>query len=88
MAAPTPGSGRANPAPAIVASILAGAGVIAVVGTLLPGWAGITGAPAVWIPVVFYAVALADIAVAAWLWRKLKALRRSSSSAGGPVQRQ
>jgi hypothetical protein len=88
MAAPTPSSGRANPAPVIVISILAGAAAIAIVGTLLPGWAGITGAPAAWIPIVFYAIALADIAVAAWLWRKLKAIRRSPSPASGPVQRQ
>lgn len=87
MAAPSPTPRRASPAPAITGSILAGAALIAIVGTLLPGWVGITGAPATWIPIVFYAVALIDVLVALWLWRRLQAARQASS-AGGAVQRQ
>ena len=83
MAAPSRTPRRANPAPAITVSILAGAALIAIVGTLLPGWVGITGAPATWIPIVFYAVALIDVLVAVWLWRRVQAARRGQ----GPVQR-
>jgi len=71
-----------------VASVLAGAAFVAVIGTLLPGLVGITGAPAVWIPIVFYAVAAGDVLIALWLWRKLKAMREGSSHSSGPVQRQ
>jgi protein-S-isoprenylcysteine O-methyltransferase Ste14 len=78
----------ARPAPiAVVASVLAGAVLVAVIGTLLPGLAGITGAPAIWIPIVFYAVAVVDVLIALWLWRRLKAMRQSSAHSSGPVQR-
>ncbi|HEX6120623.1 MAG TPA: hypothetical protein VFZ03_14335 [Dongiaceae bacterium] len=83
--APKPGSaGGARTVPAIVAvSVLAGAAMVAIVGTLLPGWVGITGAPAIWIPIVFYAVALIDVLVARWLWRRVLAARQDRR----PVQR-
>jgi hypothetical protein len=71
----------------VLASILAGAALVAIIGTLLPGLAGITGAPATWIPIVFYAVAVADVLIALWLWRRLKALRSAPQNTG-PVQRQ
>jgi hypothetical protein len=81
---PKPGAGGANAVPAIVAaSVLAGAAMLAIIGTLLPGWVGITGAPAAWIPLVFYAVALIDVLVALWLWRRVQAARQGR----GPVQR-
>ncbi|HEY1385328.1 MAG TPA: hypothetical protein VGF43_17015 [Dongiaceae bacterium] len=72
----------------VVASVLAGAAFFAIFGTLLPGLAGITGAPAIWIPIVFYGVAVVDVLIALWLWRKLKALRQSAPGGTGPVQRQ
>jgi len=87
--APNSGSSRTAPM-VVVASVLAGAVFVAIFGTLLPTLAGITGAPATWIPIVFYAVAVADVLIALWLWRKLKAMLprrrtagRCSASSGG-----
>jgi hypothetical protein len=80
------GNGAKSTPIVLVASVLVGAVLVATIGTLVPGLAGITGAPAFWIPVVFYAIAVADVLVALWLWRKLKAMRPSSHGSG-PVQR-
>jgi hypothetical protein len=85
---PSQSGNSAKSAPIVlVASVLVGAVLVATIGTLVPGLAGITGAPAFWIPVVFYAIAVADVLVALWLWRKLKAMRPPSSPGTGPVQR-
>jgi membrane protein implicated in regulation of membrane protease activity len=84
---PQSGNGAQSAPIVVVASVLVGAIMIAVIGTLVPGMAGITGAPAFWIPVVFYAIAVADVLVALWLWRKLNSMRQPSSHSSGPVQR-
>jgi hypothetical protein len=68
-----------------IAAILVGAVMIAVVGTFLPGLIGLTGTPAIVIPLVFYAVAALDVAIALWLRARLKKARSSGS---GPVRRQ
>jgi len=85
--APNPGNGSKTAPAVLVASVLAGAAFVAIIGTLLPGLIGITGAAAIWIPIVFYAVAVADVLVALWLWRKLKTMRQPSQQGSGPVQR-
>jgi membrane protein implicated in regulation of membrane protease activity len=85
---PQSGNGAKSAPIVLVASILVGAVMVAVIGTFVPGLASITGAPAFWIPIAFYAIAVADVLVALWLWRKLKGMRQSSSRGGGPVQRQ
>lgn len=85
----TPKSNPADHAASVVlmASMLVGALMIAVIGTLLPDWAGLTGTPAVVIPLVFYAVAAVDVAIALWLRARLKKAQQSSARSGGPVQR-
>jgi hypothetical protein len=69
----------------LMGSILSGAVIIAAIGTFLPGLIGLSGTPAIIIPLVFYAVAAIDIGVAFWLRAKIRAARRQS---GNPVQRQ
>jgi protein-S-isoprenylcysteine O-methyltransferase Ste14 len=83
---------KSNPAdhPAsvvLMASMLLGSLMIAVIGTVLPDWIGITGAPAILISLVFYAVAAIDVAIALWLRARLKKARQSSAASSGPVQR-
>lgn len=86
-----------NPAPApapraastiLTASILSGAVIIAAVGTFLPGLLGLSGAAAIIVPLVFYAVAAIDVGLAFWLRARLKKALLSSSQGGGTVQRQ
>jgi hypothetical protein len=69
----------------LMGSIFSGAVIIAAVGTFLPGLIGLSGTPAIIIPLVFYAVAAIDVGVAFWLRAKIRAARRQS---GSPVQRQ
>jgi membrane protein implicated in regulation of membrane protease activity len=68
-----------------MAAILVGAVIIAVIGTFLPGWIGLTGGPAIAMQLVFYAIAAIDVAVAFWLRARLRKAR--SSRDGGTVQR-
>lgn len=70
----------------VTAAILVGAVMIAVIGTFLPGWAGLTGMPAVALQLVFYAIAAIDVAIALWLRARLRKARRPDDS--GPVRRQ
>ncbi|HEV8392469.1 MAG TPA: hypothetical protein VGQ35_21620 [Dongiaceae bacterium] len=70
------------------AAILSGAVIIAAIGTFLPGLIGLTGAPAIIIPLVFYAVAAIDVGIAFWLRARLRKARQSGSQSGGTVQRQ
>ena len=69
----------------LMGSIFSGAVIIAAIGTFLPGLIGLSGTPAIIIPLVFYAVAAIDVGVAFWLRAKIRAARRQS---GSPVQRQ
>jgi quinol-cytochrome oxidoreductase complex cytochrome b subunit len=71
----------------LMASMLVGSLMIALIGALLPGWVGITGTPAILISLVFYAVAAIDVAIALWLRARLKKARQSSARGGGQVQR-
>ena len=70
----------------IMAVNLTGAVIIAAIGTFVPSLIGLTGAPALAMQLVFYAVAVIDVAIAFWLRAKIRKARQSNS--GGPVQRQ
>lgn len=69
----------------LLAALLAGACLVAVIGTLLPGLIGLSGPPAIIIPLVFYAIAAIDVGIAFWLRARL---RKAGQSKSGPVQRQ
>jgi hypothetical protein len=75
-----------NASTTVMAAILAGAAIVAVIGTFLPGWVGLTGGPAIALRLVFYAVAAIDVAVALWLRARFRKVR--SSRVGGTVQRE
>jgi hypothetical protein len=86
MTDPTPRAGPGNPAGTIVmATVLVGAVMIAAIGTLLPGWLGLTGAPALIIALAFYAVAAIDVAVAFWLRARFTRARQASGRSGNTV---
>lgn len=70
---------------AIMAAILGGALLIAVVGTFLPDLVGLAGPPAWAMRLVFYAVAAIDVAVAFWLRARL---RKARETGGQTVRRQ
>ena len=75
-----------NAATIVMVAILAGAAIVAVIGTFLPGWVGLTGGPAIAMQLVFYGIAAIDVAVGFWLRAKLK--KAQSSRNGGTVQRE
>ncbi len=77
-----PPSGTAT---AVMAAILLGAVILAVIGTFLPGVIGLTGWPAVAMQLVFYAIAAIDVAIAFWLRARIR--KDKSSHGGGTVQR-
>jgi membrane protein implicated in regulation of membrane protease activity len=87
MADPNPKPAPGNPAGTILmASILLGAVMIAAIGTLLPGWIGLTGTPALIIALVFYAVAAIDVAIAFWLRARIAKARQASGRSGNTIQ--
>jgi hypothetical protein len=87
MTDPTPKAGPGNPAGMIVmATVLVGAVMIAAIGTLLPGWLGLTGAPALIIALAFYAVAAVDVAIAFWLRGRVNKARQAGGRRGSTVQ--
>jgi protein-S-isoprenylcysteine O-methyltransferase Ste14 len=89
MTDPTPKAASGNPAGTIVmATVLVGAVMIAAIGTLLPGWIGLTGTPALMLALVFYVVAAIDVGIAFWLRARLKKAVQSSSQSAGTVRRQ
>jgi hypothetical protein len=84
---PKPGP-ASNPAGTILmGAILMGAVMIAALGTFLPSLLGLSGTPAIIIPLVFYAVAAIDVGIAFWLRARLKNARQSSPRPGQTVQR-
>jgi hypothetical protein len=85
MTGQTPRDGSPNSASIlVVAAILVGAVLIAAIGTFLPDLIGMTGREAVWVRLVFYAVAAVDVGLALWLRARV---RRARQAAGGTVQR-
>lgn len=83
MASQSPGP---NAAGIVTGAILAGAAIIAILGTVLPGIIGLAGTPAIVMQVAFYAVAVVDVVIALWLRARLRKAR--SSRSGATVQRQ
>lgn len=72
-------------ATAVMAAVLVGAVVLAVIGTFLPGLVGLTGLPAVAMQLAFYAIAAVDVAIALWLRARIR--KAGASRNGGTVQR-
>jgi hypothetical protein len=70
----------------VMVAILVGAVMIAIVGTFVPDWVGLTGAPATIMRLAFYAIAVIDVVIAFWLRARLRKAQGSTST--GPVQRQ
>lgn len=86
-ASPAPAA-AADPAINILTGVLIGGAVlIAILGTLLPGWLGMTGSIGLVLSLAFYAVAATDVAIAFWLRARMKKAPRMTAP-GGTVQRQ
>jgi hypothetical protein len=77
---------KANPN-IVTGAVIAGAILLALVGAMLPGWAGMAGPEATWIPLVFYALAVVDVGIALYLRSFLRKLKRDRA-AGGTIRRQ
>lgn len=71
---------------ALMAIILVGAALVAILGTILPMMIGLTGTPALILRLAFYGVAVVDVAVAFWLRGRVR--RSQASRTGAAVQRQ
>jgi hypothetical protein len=71
----------------VTAAILVGAAMIAAIGTFVPELTGMTGPEALWIRLVFYLVAAADVGIALWLRARIRRAQRTDRD-GGTVQRQ
>lgn len=72
----------------LTAAMIVGAIMLVVVGTMLPALAGLTDPEATWIPLVFYALAAAEVLIAFYLRAMIKRTQRSKASSGGTIQRQ
>jgi hypothetical protein len=75
-----------NSASILTAAILSGALIIAVVGTFLPDLIGMEGPPAIFLRLVFYAVAAIDVVIAFWLRGRINKARHASGRSGNTVQ--
>jgi hypothetical protein len=71
---------------ALMAIILVGAALVAILGTILPMMIGLTGTPALILRLAFYGVAVVDVAIAFWLRGRVR--RAQASRTGAAVQRQ
>jgi hypothetical protein len=74
-----------NSATVVMAAVISGAVIIAVLGTFLPDLIGIEGTPAIILRLVFYAVAAIDVAVAFWLRGRINKARQASGRSGNTV---
>ena len=74
-----------NSATVLMAAIISGAVIVAVIGTFLPDLIGIEGTPAIILRLVFYAVAAIDVAVAFWLRGRINKARQASGRSGSTV---
>ena len=81
-----PQKSSANAPTTVMAAILIGAAFLAIIGTILPAFIGLTGTPALIFRITFYAIAVIDVVIAFWLRGKLQKAR--SSRPGGTVRRQ
>jgi FtsH-binding integral membrane protein len=71
---------------AVMAIILVGAALVAILGTILPALIDLAGTPALILRLAFYGVAMVDVAVAFWLRDRIR--KAQASRTGGAVQRQ
>ena len=74
---PDDSSKTPNSATVVMAAVISGAIVIAVLGTFLPDLIGMAGTPALVIRLVFYVIAAIDVAIAFWLRRRIKKARQA-----------
>ena len=75
-----------NSATVVMAAVISGAVIIAVLGTFLPDLIGMEGTPAIILRLVFYAVAAIDVAIAFWLRGRIAKAREASGRSGNSVQ--
>jgi hypothetical protein len=71
----------------VMAAVMSGAVIIAVLGTFLPDLIGMEGTPALVLRLVFYAVAAIDVAIAFWLRARIAKARQASGRSGNTVHR-
>jgi hypothetical protein len=83
---PDDSSKAPNSATVVVAAVISGAVIIAVLGTFLPDLIGMEGTPALVLRLVFYAVAAIDVAIAFWLRARIAKARQASGRSGNSVQ--
>jgi hypothetical protein len=76
-----------NSATVVMAAVISGAVIIAVLGTFLPDLIGMEGTPALVLRLVFYAVAAIDVAIAFWLRGRIAKARQASGRSGNTVHR-
>lgn len=84
---PDDSSKAPNSATVVMAAVISGAIIIAVLGTFLPDLIGLEGTPALVLRLVFYAVAAIDVAIAFWLRARLAKARQASGRSGNTVHR-
>jgi hypothetical protein len=76
-----------NSATVVMAAVISGAVIIAVLGTFLPDLIGMEGTPALVLRLVFYAVAAIDVAIAFWLRGRINKARQASGRGDNTVHR-
>lgn len=76
-----------NSATVVMAAVISGAIIIAVLGTFLPDLIGMEGMPALVLRLVFYAVAAIDVGIAFWLRARIAKARQASGRSGNTVHR-
>ena len=76
-----------NSATVVMAAVISGAVIIAVLGTFLPDLIGMEGTPALVLRLVFYAVAAIDVAIAFWLRARIAKARQAGGRSGNTVHR-
>ena len=84
---PDDSSKAPNSATVVMAAVISGAIIIAVLGTFLPDLIGMEGTPALILRLVFYAVAAIDVAVAFWLRGRISKARQASGRSDNTVHR-
>jgi len=83
---PDDSSKAPNSAIVVMAAVISGAMIIAVLGTFLPDLIGMEGTPALVLRLVFYAVAAIDVAIAFWLRGRIAKAQKASGRSGNSVQ--
>jgi len=84
---PDDSSKAPNSATVVMAAVISGAIIIAVLGTFLPDLIGMEGTPALILRLVFYAVAAIAVAIAFWLRGRINKARHASGRSDNTVHR-